>query len=419
MDPLVAMVPIEPAPDGNGLAMRAALVAGAASSDFSVVVLVVPVAGSTRHRPTVESLPMVVVPLTSGGRKPTGADFLATPHWRSRLESALPFPGPANRAPPTMLAEVCSAVSRAGVAPGAPIHVMRSYLAPLGLALAERLGSPWCTLDLDDDDEALAASLGHGHEASAYHRLVATFGPLFDGVCVAAPLEAAAIRHRFGFDVAVVRNTVVVPAEVTRDPVTPTELVFVGNLDYPPNAAAATTLAGQIAPALAATLHRPVNVNLVGPFGPSVQALGRLPGVRVTGYVDDLAPFYERASAVVVPLAHGSGTSIKVLEAFAREVPVVSTRAGVRGLEVEDGIHVLLGESTDELVSALARLVGDPDEGRRLARSARDYVERRHGAHGADGEVIQLLRRAAGRSGGRASEPDPRRPGAPGTGGSP
>jgi glycosyltransferase involved in cell wall biosynthesis len=249
---------------------------------------------------------------------------------------------------------------------------------------------------------------------------LATFGPLFDGVCAAAPLEASAIRQRFGFEVAVVRNAVVVPAEITRQPAVPPELLFVGNLDYPPNVEAATALATRIVPAVASALHRPVNVNLVGPHGPgqSIQALGRLPGIRLTGYVEDLAPLYERASAVVVPLARGGGTSIKVLEAFARGVPVVSTRAGVRGLGVEDGTHVLLGESTGDLAASVAALLRDPPWGARLARAAREFVERDFTAPLADREAAAFLLSAAASAGERPNRPDPRAAAVPDTAGS-
>lgn len=406
----MVMVPMEPAPDGNGLAMRAARFVAGASTHFSVVVLVVPVSGAQPYRPVAEpAVGTVLVPLAGGGASADPGGSVFSPRWRNLLDAALPFPAAANRAPPTMAPEVHDALTRAGVAQGTPLHVMRSYLAPLGLAVAERLDSPWRTLDLDDDDESVAASLGDGEMAAAYHRLVATFGGLFDGVCAAAPLESALVAQRFGFDVAVVPNAVAVPAETARTPAVPPELLFVGNLAYPPNLAAATTLATHIAPAVADALHRPVNANLVGPHGRdrSLETLGRRPGIRVTGYVEDLGPLYESASAVVVPLTHGGGTSIKVLEAFARGVPVVSTRAGVRGLAVQDGTHVLLGENPRELAAIVTGLLRDPDRAARIARVARSFVGHHHSQSLIEGEVEEFLRRTAARTGRPASRPDP------------
>jgi glycosyltransferase involved in cell wall biosynthesis len=299
-----------------------------------------------------------------------------------------------------MVREVGEAVTRAGVAPGTPVHVMRSTLAPLGLALAEHLRSPWCTLDLDDDDEAVAAAQRDGTLASALHRLVETFGPLFDAVCAADPLEASAIGQRFGIHVSVVRNGVVVPGAFARKPAEPPELLYVGNLTYEPNIQAAAMLASEVAPAVAGVLHRPVNTTLIGHHDPTewFDVLGQLPGVRLTGYVEDLAPVYERASAVVVPLERGGGTSIKVLEAFARGVPVVSTRAGVRGLGAHDGTHVLLGENPTEIADAVVGLIREPERGAALARAARELVESRYAAPLIDDEVSRFLLAAAGRS---------------------
>ncbi|HXR55085.1 MAG TPA: hypothetical protein VN793_08550, partial [Acidimicrobiales bacterium] len=88
MDPLVVMVPMEPAPDGNGLAMRAARFVSGASAHFSVVVAVVPVAGSQRYRTAAEPLaPTVIVPIVNAGLTQRGGGFVSSPRWRGRLSS--------------------------------------------------------------------------------------------------------------------------------------------------------------------------------------------------------------------------------------------------------------------------------------------------------------------------------------------
>ena len=67
------------------------------------------------------------------------------------------------------------------------------------------------------------------------------------------------------------------------------------------------------------------------------------PRVTVTGRVPDMAAELARADVVVVPVRYGSGTRLKILEAFAQRVPVVSTPLGAEGLGVEDGVHLLFG----------------------------------------------------------------------------
>ena len=98
------------------------------------------------------------------------------------------------------------------------MHVTRSYLAPLGVAIAEQLGSRWASLDLDDDDEQVVRALGDDEDADAYRRLVGVFGPLFQAVSLAAPHEAAAVSRRHGLAASVIPNAVSLP-----DPGTPGE----------------------------------------------------------------------------------------------------------------------------------------------------------------------------------------------------
>ena len=135
------------------------------------------------------------------------------------------------------------------------MHVARSYLAPLGIALAERIGSDWVTLDLDDDDEQLERSAGNEDAAASYGRLVAVFGPLFRRVSLAAPAEAAAVAARHGLAAVVVPNAVAddrAPEAAARapGPVPGLSILFVGNLTYWPNADAARRLAREVLPAV-------------------------------------------------------------------------------------------------------------------------------------------------------------------------
>jgi len=387
---------MEPARSGNGLARRAAHFVTAASNAFDTTVCVIPISGYEDYRPAAPSIvPTIHVRL--GPRGHEGSDSMASASWRRRLSSALPFPPAANFAPPTLASEVSARLRDAGVPSGAAVHVMRASLAPLGVALSEVLRAPWRTLDLDDDDASLAASTGDGTLASQYERLVRTFAPLFDRCCTAAPLEAAALNFRLGIQISVVRNSVSLVGDVARVPEEPPLLLYVGNLTYPPNIHAASVLAREVLPLVQAALRRPVNLSVVGPYVPSgpVAGLARLPGVRLHGYEPDLAPVYSRASLVVAPLLYGAGTSIKLLEAFAHGVPVVTTRTGARGFPLRDGEHLLLGERPQEIAGAVERVLRDPGLGSSLAASARQFVEAQHSASAGEAEVREFLLGAA------------------------
>lgn len=375
---LVLLSPIAPAPTGNGLAMRAGMQLEALGVHYDVRLVVVPVAGgpsdlawAKRHAVSAD----VVEPADPATLRRGTVELLRDPAWRARLSRAEPLPGRARLASPALAAGVTASLSTAG----APVHAIRAYLAPLAVAVAERIGAPWSTLDLDDDDERLLGEQTYGEEARAYGRLVATFGDAFAWLSLASPDEAAAVAERHGLRTVVVPNAVAVePAVAIRSPRgrSPLTLLFVSNLSYGPNVAAAETLASQVLPRVRRALGQEVRANLVGRYerGGRVEALAALDGVELAGYVDDLRSVYDHADVVVAPLEHGAGTRIKVLEALAFGVPVVTTRAGAAGLGAENGIHLLLADDPKQAAAAVIRIADDPALAASLSRQGHALV---------------------------------------------
>jgi glycosyltransferase involved in cell wall biosynthesis len=346
---LALLAPIAPAATGNGLSMRVDLFARAAAAAFDVHGVVVPVAGKG---PAASTMGATTVPLPNAARLRREVPRLLTQQvWRDRLAAATPLPDRALMAPALLAADVAALVPA-----GSALHVTRSYLAPLGLATAERIGASSATLDLDDDDETFALAAGDPEDAAAWHRLVATFARSYDGVCAASPVEAQALAARHGFACTPVPNAVALPPRASRRPV-PGRVLFIGNMLYPPNQEAAAVLTDEVEPLL--------------PEGVSVRVVG--PGSK-EGYIPALAPVYAEASVFVAPLRAGAGTRIKLLEAFAHRVPVVTTAIGAAGLDVTDGEHLLLGDSPAELAAACTRVLEDPALGEALAARAADLV---------------------------------------------
>ena len=320
-------------------------------------------------------------------------ELLATEAWRTRLSEAEPLPDLARRASPALAADL---VRERLLPPGAPVHVFRLYLAPLGLAIAEQLASPWATLDLDDDDEALLREWGDREEADAYGRLLGVFGPSFESVWLASRAEAEAVTPRTGLQTAIVPNAVGHQSRVeraARDPEGPLSLLFVGNLAYWPNIEAAEVLAERVLPAVRRLVSGPVQVMLVGRFEADspIPGLGELEGVRAVGYADDLRAHYAAADVVVVPMSSGAGTRIKVLEAFAYGVPVVSTLLGASGLGAVDGRQLLLAEHPRDIARAIARLVDQPALARNLVEQAAALVEGRFSVEVVTRQVLDLV----------------------------
>jgi glycosyltransferase involved in cell wall biosynthesis len=99
--------------------------------------------------------------------------------------------------------------------------------------------------------------------------------------------------------------------------------------------------------------------------------------VSLLGFVPDVTAELHASAAVVVPLRSGGGTRIKVLEAFAHRVPVVSTTVGCEGLGVEDRVHALLADDPDGFARACVRVLTDRPLARSLAGAAFDLYEER------------------------------------------
>ena len=161
----------------------------------------------------------------------------------------------------------------------------------------------------------------------------------------------------------------------------PLDLVFPASFGSVANNQAAGFLVDDVLPLLARTCgpKQQPRLTLVGARPPAeLTAMATIdPRVVVPGVVDDIRPFLADAGAMPIPLMAGSGTRFKALEAFASQLPVVSTAIGVDGLEVVDGVHYLKAESAAEFVDQLLRL-RDPAVRAPIAAAARHLVEERY-----------------------------------------
>lgn len=155
--------------------------------------------------------------------------------------------------------------------------------------------------------------------------------------------------------------------------------VFIGKMDYRPNVDAVEWFCSEILPLVRRTLPEFTFTICGAPTTQAVLALGRLPGVRVTGRVADARSFLDEAAVVVVPLRAGSGTRLKILEALAMARPVVATTLAAEGLETDDDVHLLLADAPDAFAEHVVRLAEDVVERRRLGRAGRSLVEQRYG----------------------------------------
>lgn len=148
---------------------------------------------------------------------------------------------------------------------------------------------------------------------------------------------------------------------------------------YPPNAEAIRWFCDEIWPLVRQRSGR-ATVDIAGPRPPAdIVDWGQTdPRVLVHGFVESLDDLYGGAAAFIVPLRSGSGVRVKILDAMARGVPVVSTSIGASGLELAPGKHLLIADTPAEFAQAIIDLLGSPEYRVRLAAAARARVLERY-----------------------------------------
>jgi glycosyltransferase involved in cell wall biosynthesis len=195
-----------------------------------------------------------------------------------------------------------------------------------------------------------------------------------DCVVAMSAKDAAAIHAK---SVALIPNGVDCdrfrPSEI---PPEPRRLLFIGSFRHLPNLLALEFFLKEVWPLLGPEFRLHVIAGadpayFLDFYRQRVSVDLSQPGIELEGFVSDVRRAYERAELVVAPLTASAGTNIKVLEAMAMGRVVVSTPAGVNGLDVTPGEDVIVGASGADLAAAITGISNDPDRRYAVERRAR------------------------------------------------
>ncbi|MFC7049541.1 TIGR03087 family PEP-CTERM/XrtA system glycosyltransferase [Emcibacter nanhaiensis] len=153
---------------------------------------------------------------------------------------------------------------------------------------------------------------------------------------------------------------------------------FVGRMDYYPNEACVISFCQKVLPLLREK-YPDVTFTVVGAEPPaSVRAMGELPGVTVTGTVDDVRTYVRGSEVVVAPLEIARGTQNKILEGMALGVPVISSQLAARGVDAVVGEHLLAASTPEEYAACVSRIFDSAGEREKFSKAGRERVLSHH-----------------------------------------
>jgi glycosyltransferase involved in cell wall biosynthesis len=154
-------------------------------------------------------------------------------------------------------------------------------------------------------------------------------------------------------------------------------LLFTGTMSYPPNAEALIWLLREIWPRVRDAVPD-ARLLVVGRDAPDEARRLADPHVEIAGWVPDMAPWFARASVVLVPILSGGGTRLKVLDGLASGRPVVSTAMGAEGIAMDDGAHAVIADDAETFARAAIRLLAEPERAARIGAAGRRLAEERY-----------------------------------------
>jgi len=169
-------------------------------------------------------------------------------------------------------------------------------------------------------------------------------------------------------------------------------ILYLGTLSWQPNQEGVDRFLREVFPTLQQALPQ-VHLLLAGQGArPRLQRLAHsLPNVDTVGAVEDAEPLYQRARVFLEPIHSGGGTKIKVLNALARGLPVVTTRQGAQGIDVVSEEHLLIAQDSSSTIEAVRRLMTDRELWERLSDNGRRLMRERYQPASAFGVLDNAL----------------------------
>lgn len=153
------------------------------------------------------------------------------------------------------------------------------------------------------------------------------------------------------------------------------DLLFLGNMNYPPNIDCAIYIAEQINPILIKQgYHYKICIAGANPHK-KVWALNKYPNIEVVGWVNDQREIYAQSKLFLAPLQIGTGMQNKLLEAMAMGIPCITTSLANNALQATDGEEIIIADTPNQIITSLNLLMQNPEKYACLSANARKFIE--------------------------------------------
>jgi glycosyltransferase involved in cell wall biosynthesis len=277
-----------------------------------------------------------------------------------------------------------------------------------GMEVANGLGIwrwPKTVMDIDDIPSSLhrqrlsqAATLSGKYwecrQEILWRRNEKFLAERFDAICTCSELDRKALNgnEKFfvlpnGFD-ARSKNPL-------RNPGTPPQIGFVGTFKYPPNRDGVRWFIENAWPIILKKLPK-ARLRLAGEAG---EKYFNGQNIEALGWVPDMESEMANWSLAIVPVLVGGGTRIKILEAFSRKCPVISSSLGAYGHDVKNGHELLMADSPEDFATHCVRILNFPQEGERLAQNAWNKFLRSWTWEAQAGRIAEIVGKICGKPG--------------------
>ncbi len=273
------------------------------------------------------------------------------------------------------------------------IHVFRIYMTGFAECYIASEKKTLLQLDLDDIESKTHYRLSELYklnrhkikadkmrlDADSYQKLEHRILQSTDRVFVCSDVDKNWLADKYdNTNIRIVPNIVDIPENISHCHTNERyRFLFIGTFGYYPNYEGIVFFCRNILPDIRKQATRSFEICIVGTgITKSIAStLNAIPDVTIIGPVEDITPQYVSADAMIVPVRAGGGTRIKVLESFAHQCPVISTKFGVEGIAGRHEEHFLSSESDKDFAQHCLRLMDEPCLARSLAANAFNLVK--------------------------------------------